>query len=177
MRLERARTSRLRHRLLARKIILFRLLPRRLPARRRVALHPPRRRAATRRARHLGASRLSRFHRPSRPARLRGAAAIGEIDQRIIPESIRPRPRARGDSTRPSHGRHDARSLVVQTRHSSLNRSNSTSRRARPIARSGRASRWTRRENFTPSTGASTVGARASRARVRGDKDDRAEEF
>jgi len=140
MRLERARTSRLRHRLLARKIILFRLLPLALPARRRLALDTARWPSTTRRARHLGASLTRRFHRPSRPARLRGAAAIGEIDQRIISESVPPRASARGDATGPSHRRHD----VAPGRSNSAlgaRRSIATSRVARRVdPRAARAS-------------------------------------
>ena len=109
MRRHRARTSRLRHRLLAREIILFRLLPRSSLARRRLALDTARIPFARPHAVRAPPSR--RFHPLIRPARLRGAAAIGEIDQGIIPLPVPARARGGGDATRPSNRRHGARKL------------------------------------------------------------------
>ena len=108
MRRHRARTSRLWHRLLAREIILFRLLPRSSLARRRLALDTARIPFARPHAVRAPPSR--RFHPLIRPARLRGAAAIGEIDQGIIPLPVPARARGGGvraprpddRSTRPS---------------------------------------------------------------------------
>ena len=163
MRRHRARTSRLRHRLPAHEIILFRLLPRSSLARRRLALDTARIPFA--RPHAVRAPPPRRFHPRIRPARLRGAAAIGEIDQGIIPHPVpaRARWRRRDATVEPETWR-------AQTRHSRglnsfprrLSRPLSTSRARRRARRlSPRRAKKNSLASLNP-----LAGRRADRARA-----------
>ena len=156
MRRHRARTSRLRHRLPAHEIILFRLLPRSSLARRRLALDTARIPRAPRRSR----AALSPLSPRIAPLDC-GAAAIGEIDQDYSPPF-----RARGVATR-----RDRRTGDMARANSALARFDSFPRRlSRPLSTS-RARRRTDVRTETRKNSLASLNpretSRRSRARVR----------